>query len=193
MKKMCESIDIPFYSIKPNKSYYDLLNKYGFPSKRARWCNSQYKMDAKRQLEQLMLLQGRYVVSYIGFCADETKRFKYEIGKIAEGQRVIYPIAEEGINEIEILNWARTNKIFDDFYKINDRQGCMYCPMLKYKEMAYQMIKYPQESQFYWKEVFKMWNKDINVLRGDNYDPVYIYKRVKEYYVPKVMELLNEG
>jgi hypothetical protein len=149
-------------------------------------------MDAKRQLEKFMKNQGKYVVNYIGFCADETKRFKYQIGKIEEGQTVIYPIAEEGITEDLILNWAKNQEIFEDFYKINDRQGCMFCPMLQYKEMAYQMLKFPEESKKFWDYIFKEWNeRQLNCLRGDSYTPDYIYNRVKTYWLPKVKEILE--
>ena len=128
---------------------------------------------------------------HIGFCADEIARFKYEIGNIQEGQDCIYPLAEECINENEILLWARNEPLFAGFYKVCDRQGCMYCPMLQYKEMAYQMIKYPAQSEKFWEMVFTEWEKGINCLRGDNYTPEYIYNRVITYWIPKVMEILN--
>ena len=65
----------------------------------------------------------------------------------------------------------------------------MMCPMLQYKEMAYQMVKYPEESKFFWREVFKMWNDHgINVLRGDKYTPDYIYNRVKKLLCTEIIE-----
>ena len=191
MKEMCNELNIPFYSVKPSRTWSELYNKYGFPSRKARWCNSQYKMDAKRQIEKFMKSQGKYIVNYIGFCADETSRFKYQIGKIAEGQTVVYPLAEEGINEGTILEWARTQEIFDNFYKVNERQGCMFCPMLQYKEMAYQMLTYPEVSRNFWFMVFTEWDRGINVLRGDKYTPDYIYKRVKDYWCLKVEQMLK--
>lgn len=193
MKEMCKAAGIPFYRIRPRKSFWDLYAKYGFMSSRCRWCNYSYKLDARKQFEEIMKRQNKYVVHYIGLCADETKRFKYEIGKIAEGQRFIYPLAEEGIIEETILTWAKDNPLFDDYYKYNKRQGCMYCPMLSYKDMAYQMVKYPLQSDLYWKMVFKEWNeRGINCLRGDKYTPDYIYNRVKNYYVPKLLEEMKK-
>jgi len=192
MKKLCSSSNIPFISIKPRQSFEELYAKRGFPSRKVRWCNSQYKKDAMRQFEEILKSKGLYSVCYIGFCADETKRFKYEIGKIQEGQRVIYPLAEEGIIESDILAWAKDNPIFEGFYKVNERQGCMYCPMLQYKEMAYQMIVYPEHAQRYWAMVLNEWREHgWNCLRGDKYTPDYIYERVKNYYVPKVREELG--
>ena len=132
-------------------------------------------------------------VHYIGFCADETSRFKYEIGQINEGNKVIYPLAEDGLTEDKILEWARNEPVFNGFYKVNGRQGCMLCPMLQYKEMAYQMIIYPEHSRKFWEMVFKEWNeRGINCLRGDKYTPDYIYNRVKSYWVPKVEEILKQ-
>lgn len=127
----------------------------------------------------------------IPFYSVKPSRFKYQIGKIAEGQTVVYPLAEEGINEGTILEWARIQEIFDNFYKVNERQGCMFCPMLQYKEMAYQMITYPEVSRNFWFMVFTEWERGINVLRGDKYTPDYIYKRVKDYWCPKVEQMLK--
>lgn len=194
MKEMCENINVPFYSVKPSRTWNELYNKYGFPSRRCRWCNSQYKLDAKKQIEKFMKSKGCYIVNYIGFCADETKRFKYQIGKIEEGQTVVYPLAEEGIEEDTILEWAKDNPIFEDFYKVCERQGCMLCPMLQYKEMAYQMLKFPDVSAKFWNYVFKEWNeRHVNVLRGDveKYTPNYIYNRIYEYWLPRVEEILK--
>lgn len=47
IRTICETRGIKFVSIKPRKSYFDLLEKYGMPSRKTRWCNAQYKMDAK--------------------------------------------------------------------------------------------------------------------------------------------------
>lgn len=45
------------------------------PSYWARWCNSSYKLDAKRQLSEWLNSIGFYVVHYIGYFADEEQRF----------------------------------------------------------------------------------------------------------------------
>lgn len=193
MEIQCIEHGIKFLRIRPRKTWNELYEKYGFPSRKVRWCNGKYKLDAKEQLNQWIKSQFCRPVAYIGFCADEVKRFKYEIGNIIEGQEFIYPLAEEGIEENTVLEWARNQPIFNDFYKVNYRQGCMYCPMLQYREMAYQMIKYPELSSIYWRMVFKEWNeRKINCLRGDKYTPDYIYKRVKDYWVPKVLEELKK-
>lgn len=60
-------------------------------------------------------------------------------------QKYCYPLAEEGIEEWEIIEWARKTPIFHDWYKHFNRQGCMMCPMLTMKEKAYMFKYYPQK------------------------------------------------
>lgn len=136
MQKRCESVGIPFFRIKPRHSWEYYYKKYGFPNAHARWCNSEYKLDCKKQLESWIREQNCRPVAYIGFCADENKRFQYEIGKWDEAD-CCYPLAEEGILEDTILEWAKTIPLFDDYYKYFRRQGCKLCPFLSMKEMAY--------------------------------------------------------
>lgn len=193
MKKICDKAGIPFYEIQPRRSWQELYERYGFPSRIKRWCNDMYKLDCKAQIDSYVRSLNCRPVHYIGFCADEVKRFKYEIGKIQEGQQVIYPLAEDGLTEDKILEWARNEPLFNGFYKVNERQGCMYCPMMQYKEMAYIMIKYPEDSARFWEYIFKEWReRGFNCLRGDKYTPDYIYNRIKSYWVPKVEEILKQ-
>ena len=71
---------------------------------------------------------------YIGFCADEQRRFK----------RDIYPIADFDIKESQILEWAKDQPIFNDYYKTNRRCGCYMCPMASMVEDTYLYTHYPQ-------------------------------------------------
>lgn len=146
MEEMCNKAGIKFFRITPRISWYELQKKYLFPSRVSRWCNSKYKLDAENQLVKWIESQGCRPIAYIGFCADETKRFKYEIGG-GRWQKEIYcyPLAEEGINEDAILEWAKSNPIFNGWYMYFRRQGCKMCPMISMKELAY-MSKYEPES-----------------------------------------------
>lgn len=144
MERRCEKANIPFYRIKPKNSWDELYNKYSMPTRRCRWCNSKYKLDAERQLIEWIEKQNCRPVAYIGFCADESKRFKYKIGEW-KTQNICYPLAEENIEESTILEWARQQTIFNDWYLYFNRQGCMLCPMISRKELAY-MFKYERES-----------------------------------------------
>lgn len=73
MESECKRYNIPFYRIKPRVSWYELYNKYNFPTRVVRWCVSKYKLDAKKQLDEMLKSSGYYSVSYIGYCLDEEK------------------------------------------------------------------------------------------------------------------------
>ena len=167
IEERLNAVGIKFVRIKPRKAWEELYDKYGFPNAHARWCNSDYKLDCKKQLNEWIQSQNCRPVAYIGFCADETSRFKYEIGNIIEGQDVVYPLAEEGICEAEVNEWARTQPIFDvevkatqesikaglagrklNWYRYFDRQGCMLCPFLSMKEMAFLLMTEPDNFKY---------------------------------------------
>lgn len=131
--------------IKPRTSWNELYEKYGFPTRTARWCNNSYKMDAKKQLQEFMKSQGYYVVSYIGYCADEEKRF---MKRMTPTNREVYPLVDFGINENEIWEWAKEQPIFNNYYKTNKRCGCMYCPMMSRISAAYLLKYYPENFNF---------------------------------------------
>lgn len=135
---------IPVLRIKPRKTWRELQQLYGYPTNIARWCNSKYKMDAERQLDQMKKAQGKRVVYYIGFCADETKRFKAELNSTDPNVTQIYPLAELGVIEADILEWAKQQPIYNDFYKYVNRCGCMGCPMSSLKEAVYLKTHYPE-------------------------------------------------
>ena len=148
MESECKRCGIRFVRIKPRKTweewYYHESQKtgriYGFPTRKARWCNGCYKLDSKRQLSEWLNSLGYYVVHYIGYCADEESRFN----KRLNAQKVErYPLAENGICEDSILEWAKTEPIFNNYYKSNRRCGCMYCPISSYLNYAYLCKYYP--------------------------------------------------
>ena len=92
-----------------------------------------------------MKSQGFYIVSYIGYCADEEKRFakRVDLQKVER-----YPLVEEKINENTILEWAKTQPIFNHYYETQKRCGCMYCPMASFINFAYLYKYYPENFAF---------------------------------------------
>lgn len=70
METECKRAGIQFVRIKPRKTWEELYDKCGFPTRKVRWCNGHYKLDAKRQLSEWLNEVGFYVVNYIGYCAD---------------------------------------------------------------------------------------------------------------------------
>lgn len=152
MESECKRFGIRFVRIKPRKTWDELFYTtykssgkiWGFPTRRARWCNSHYKLDAEKQLDDFLNSVGRYSVHYIGYCADEVNRFSKRKADAIE----IYPLVEAGIVEDEILQWAKTQPIFNNYYKTNRRCGCMYCPMASRMQMAYLLKYYPESFDF---------------------------------------------
>jgi 3'-phosphoadenosine 5'-phosphosulfate sulfotransferase (PAPS reductase)/FAD synthetase len=153
--------------VKPRVTWEELYNKYGFPLAHARWCNSEYKLDCKKQLNEWILSQNCRPLAYIGFCADETKRFKYELGDW-KNQDVCYPLAEEGIEEYQILEWAKNQPIFENYYKYFSRQGCRICPFMTMKEMAYLYITDKESFDYMFKCIKETENK-IFLKNGKKY------------------------
>ena len=145
MQSECERLGIMFLRIKPTKTWAELYERYGFPIRVARWCNDKYKLTAKKQLQEFMKTQGFYTVFYIGYCADEEKRFakRVDLQKVER-----YPLVEENIEESTIWQWAKTQPIFNHFYETQKRCGCMYCPMASKLNYAYLFKYYPMQFDF---------------------------------------------
>ncbi len=153
MESECKRFGIRFVRIKPRKTWEELYYRintrtgaiYGYPNRVMRWCNDMYKLDAKKQLNERLRSVGCYTVTYIGYYADEERRF----GKRLSAKKLeIYPLAENGINEDVIWEWAKTQPIFNHYYETNKRCGCMYCPMSSYLNFAYLYKYYPDHFQY---------------------------------------------
>lgn len=156
IEQRLKKIGVPMYRIKPSRTWQELYDKYNMPSRVARWCNSRYKLDCKRQFVRWAKSQNCRPIFYIGFCSDETKRFKYTVGDIDwQTAKFVYPLAEEGIEESTVLEWAKHQPIFKNWYKHFKRQGCKLCPMLSKKELAYMKKNEPDTYEFYFKCVFE--------------------------------------
>ena len=190
MERECKKYGIPFYRISPRTKWIDLYNKYGFPSYSARWCNGQYKLDCKKQLNDWEKSNNHKVIYYIGYCYDEISRFK--------DNDDIYPLVDFGIKEETVLVWAKTVSLFNDYYLINKRCGCMYCPMQSLITCAYIKVKYPKEYDLLMKyaldtEYRLLAEKGIvkSVWGGDaKYDTLYRMDIIERKYEPKVRFML---
>lgn len=196
MESECKRFGIPFVRIRPRESWYDLYEKYGYPNRNTRWCNSKYKLDAKSQLEDFLNKQGLYLVCYIGYCADEQSRF----AKRTSLQRVErYPLVEEGIQEDSILQWAKTQPIFNNYYKTNKRCGCMGCSMSNMISWAYLLKYYPDEFNKFI-SLMRKHEKNISERKGkkwyflkEPYDVDYLENIVKTKWLKKLEEKEKEN
>ena len=202
MEKRCNEGGIKFLRIAPRLKYMQLYEKYGIPNRLFKWCNYHYKLDASRQLNDWIKEQNCRPVAYIGLCADEEKRFKYEIGDW-KNQDVCYPLAEEGITENIILDWAKNQSLFEDWYKLFDRQGCMMCPNIKRKELAYMYLRERDKYDLFFKliedhEQGKLNNKSSKTAHERGYTfwngktAKDVHKNVVEKWVPKLLKECQE-
>lgn len=193
IQDIADKIGVPFMRIKPTHTFAEQQARWGFPTRQGRWCNSSYKLDCKRQLEKWIKEQKCRPVAYIGFCADETKRFKYRVGEWnpEENQDVCYPLAEEGIKESFVLNWAQTkaSSLFGEWYYLFKRQGCMLCPMISMKELAYLKIDNPFAYNDYKNGVMWYENKKSKPYFHKFFADVE--KSLDEKYIPQIVEELK--
>lgn len=184
MEAECKKHGVRFVRIKPRKKWMDLYEKWGYPTRPSRWCNSSYKLDAQKQLDQHLKSLGYYAVHYVGYCADEMKRFKP-----SQGVTQVYPLADFGIQESEILEWAKTVPVFNDYYRYNRRCGCMGCPMSSRLELAYLLRYYPVE----YERIMEMAKKTerergFHIFHGQ-YSAEYVDNNVRTKWTKKLEEL----
>lgn len=204
MEKECKKCNIKFVRIKPRKTweewYYTKRKSkrlgveriMGFPTRICRWCNSKYKLDAKKQLDEFMETQGCYVIHYIGYCADEKKRYNKR-----NNVKEVYPLVDFGIEETEIWEWAKKQPIFNNYYKQNKRCGCMYCPMSPKIAIAYLYKYYPDNFDYMiskMRETEKLleveYGRPISVS-SDNpkYNADYLENIIKTKWIKKLNEM----
>ena len=196
MEAECKRFGIKFYRIKPRITWEELYKKYGFPTRKVRWCNSKYKMDAQKQLDEFMNSLGYYVVHYIGYCADEVRRFENRTGL-----KEIYPLVDFGIKDNEILEWAKKQKIFNNYYKTNKRCGCMYCPMSSKINFAYLYKYYPSKFKYMIEKMkstekiraLELGRKFSTTSSNAKYDANYLEDIVKKKWIPILNKLEEEN
>lgn len=192
IEKMCNAVGIKMLRLKPDVLWDDLCDKYGFPTRVMRWCNKEYKLLPERKLRQWIKEQNCRPVAYIGLCADEKSRFKYDIGSWQE-QDLCYPLAEENISEDVVLRWAKKHPLLKDWYTLFKRQGCKMCPMISRLGLAY-MCKYEPES--YERYMFRVKEKELKFGRyvWDGYTADTMDALIKKKWLPELetRELFNQ-
>lgn len=200
MEYECVKHGIKFIRIKPTKTWEELYNTvnsktgniYGFPTRKARWCNDKYKLSAKKKLEQYMKSLGNSVTWYIGYCVDEISRYNDR-----KNTNERYPLVENNIVEDNILQWAQTQKIFNNYYLTNKRCGCMYCPMSSYLNLAYLYKYYPKNFEYMidkMKETEKIREKELGrpfSVKASNpkYNAYYVENIVKTKWLNKLNKM----
>lgn len=195
MEKECKKRGIPFLRIKPRFTWKELYDLYGFPSRVCRWCNSTYKLDAFKQLDEFMKTKGYKVISYIGYCVDEVTRYDKR-----KNPNEIYPLVLEDIVESDVLKWAQGVPLFNKYYITQKRCGCMYCPMSSYICLAYIFKYYPSEYESIMGMALKTENleylktgKPLSVWQGNpKYNTEYVDNIVRTKWLKKLEEKEQE-
>ena len=205
MESECKRFGIRFVRIKPRKTWEELYastyhktgRMWGFPTRKGRWCNSAYKLDAKRQLSEWLNSLGYYVVHYIGYCADEERRFNKRLNA-QKFER--YPLAENGITEEVIWEWAKTQPIFNHYYETQKRCGCMYCPMASKLNFAYLYKYYPEHFSYMitkMRETEQLREKELGrpfsiTASNPKYNADYLENIIVTKWVRKLEEMENK-
>lgn len=197
MQSECERFGIRFVRIKPAKTWGELYERYGFPTRVVRWCNDKYKLTAQKKLQEFMKTKGFYTVFYIGYCADEEKRFakRVDLQKVER-----YPLVEESIEEDTVLAWAKTQQIFNHYYLTQKRCGCMYCPMASFINFAYLYKYYPDHFAFMinkMRETEIIREKELGrpfscVSSTPKYNADYLEKVIKAKWLARLERLESE-
>lgn len=192
----CRKRNIAFRRIRPRKTWLELYAKRGFPTRNCRWCNSEYKLDAMRRFSDELKNKGLYSITYIGYCVDEERRM---LSQKKTNPQNVYPLAENGIIEATILEWAKKQPIFNNYYKYNRRCGCMCCPLASMNSSAYLRYFYPDEFSKNMElakrtetmrceqlgRPFSVWSSN------PKYNTEYRIKRVQEKYLPELLKAME--
>ena len=105
-------------------------------------------------------------------------------------KNVIYPLVENGIVEENILEWAKQQDIYNDYYKYNDRCGCMGCPMSTLKEGVYLKRYYPKEFNYFYKKMIET-EKKVSKEKGQKFSIWGNSKYDTEYRIKRINNIIN--
>lgn len=111
-----------------------------------------------------------------------------------------YPLVEEGITEDVILEWAKTQPIFNHYYETQRRCGCMYCPMASKMNFAYLYKYYPENFAYMidkMRETEKIREKELGrpfsiIASNPKYNADYLENIIKTKWLAKLEEKEKE-
>ena len=192
IKAECIRLQIPMFCVKPEKTWIELYNTNKYPSGKARWCNSRYKLSCQRKFDEMQRQYGNSVNWYIGYCYDEKSRYEKR-----KKTNEIYPLVDYEIEEKYILDWAKNQKIYNNYYKVCNRCGCVFCPLTSLMTKAYLLKYYPE---IYNKMIYYMIDTEISMecksgkiysAYHGKYDTAYLDRIVKTKWLPKLEKELE--
>jgi len=148
--------------LKPNKSFKELFDKYGFPSLKGRWCLA-YKRDTLRKFTNA----HKPNIQWLGFAKEEAKRIKKTIG-------YCYPLVDWKITEEQALTYCqKKGYTWGGLYENRKRVSCWNCPLQSLKDLKILWKDHPG----YWQELINMQKYSDWKFRND-----YTLKELEEKF-----------
>lgn len=131
-----------------NKTYEELLLKYGVPTQRVRWCTKELKIKTIQKY-----LNGREYSVYMGFALGEEKR-KSRFPQ----DKYIFPLIDDfKMTEKDCLTYCYEKGFdWDGLYNKMDRLSCWCCPLQKIADFKVIWEDYPE----FWQKL-KSWEKEL--------------------------------
>lgn len=125
------------YKHKPNKEApmwcgFGCNDKYGFPSRRKLWCNSQLKVAAINKSAK-----AGADIRYLGIAADEPNRFH----NLTDTK--LSPLVEIGWSEADCRAWCKKNGLLSPIYTQSARGGCWFCHNQGVQQLRLLRKQYP--------------------------------------------------
>lgn len=95
------------------------------------------------------------------------------------------------------MEWAKTQPIFNNYYKTNKRCGCMYCPMSSFLNFAYLYKYYPENFRYMlekMRETEELREKELGrpfsvISSNPKYNADYLEHIVKTKWLKKLNEM----
>jgi 3'-phosphoadenosine 5'-phosphosulfate sulfotransferase (PAPS reductase)/FAD synthetase len=156
--KLEEYIGRPITRIKGDKTFDELLEKYGWPFWRMRWCTSKLKQDVIRKY--IRKHNSSKVVEYLGIAYDEQKR-----ARSYKGRNIEYPLVEWEVTEAQALSYCYSKGFkWEGLYKFHPKVSCYCCPFVAINSHRINFKHFPK----LWGEVKRMDElQSVNKFRSD--------------------------
>jgi len=147
-----EFFEIEYIVLKTESDYEDMIERYGFPSRMNKWCNSTWKVTLLNKFHKSLIKDNIKFITCIGTRADESPRRAKMLDKGVWGKTdFIFPVFD--FSDDDIVKIINDNNIPIFYtYKYFNRLSCFVCP---------------EDSKKYFKTLYK--NFPDLYIKGLNY------------------------
>ena len=130
--------DTPGITIdRPEKSFFQLMIKKGFPMRQSRWCCAELKESAGK---------GRLVITGVRWAESvrRSKRKMFDVCYRGSGSRLLNPIIDWSAEQVWEFIRSREIPYCCLYDQGRSRIGCLFCPMAKPRERQADLARYPK-------------------------------------------------